>query len=82
MRYGGWIEATDGMFKREANQRFKQTGLGCDPLVSTVDQQWITPALQNLNMFHTLHGICCSRLILALCFLLQPKGCDRKTDDT
>ena len=30
------------MFKREANQRFKQTGLGCDPLVSTVDQQWIT----------------------------------------
>mmetsp|Transcript_16773 Transcript_16773/g.52247 ORF Transcript_16773/g.52247 Transcript_16773/m.52247 type:complete len:214 (-) Transcript_16773:1539-2180(-) len=70
------------MFQREASQRslVQQTGFGCDPLVSTVDQQWITPALQNLNMFHTLHGICCSRLILALCFLLQPKGCTRQED--
>ena len=70
------------MFQREASQRslVQQTGFGCDPLVSTVDQQWITPALQNLNMFHTLHGIFRWRLILALCFLLQPKGCTRQED--
>ena len=32
------------MFQREASQRslVQQTGFGCDPLVSTVDQQWIT----------------------------------------